>query len=97
MVMPLCLWQVGDRPFTDVVYGNRNGFLTILTEPLSLAGEPFVVRQVGHCYFHFLNSLFHSSFYYPCIGDKWCFNPMPERESSSSYYPLLIPPLAFKH
>ncbi|KAJ8763011.1 hypothetical protein K2173_023216 [Erythroxylum novogranatense] len=42
-------WQlviVGDRPFTDIVYGNRNGLLTILTEPLSLAEEPFVVRQV---------------------------------------------------
>lgn len=41
------MWQVGDRPFTDIVYGNRNGFLTILTEPLSLAEEPFIVRQVG--------------------------------------------------
>lgn len=38
---------MGDRPFTDIVYGNRNGFLTILTEPLSLAEEPFIVRQVG--------------------------------------------------
>ncbi|KAM7503120.1 hypothetical protein LguiB_002024 [Lonicera macranthoides] len=37
--------QVGDRPFTDIVYGNRNGFLTILTEPLSLAEEPFIVKQ----------------------------------------------------
>ena len=40
-------WQVGDRPLTDIVYGNMNGFLTILTEPLSLAEEPFIVRQVG--------------------------------------------------
>lgn len=37
---------MGDRPFTDIVYGNRNGFLTILTEPLSLAEEPFIVKQV---------------------------------------------------
>ncbi|CAH2063617.1 unnamed protein product [Thlaspi arvense] len=42
-----CFWaQVGDRPFTDIVFGNRNGFLTILTEPLSRAEEPFIVRQV---------------------------------------------------
>lgn len=38
---------MGDRPLTDIVYGNMNGFLTVLTEPLSLAGEPFIVRQVG--------------------------------------------------
>lgn len=40
------LVMVGDRPFTDIVYGNRNGFFTVLTEPLSLAGEPFIVKQV---------------------------------------------------
>lgn len=43
---PSLLVMVGDRHFTDIVYGNRNGFLTILTEPLTLAGEPFIVRQV---------------------------------------------------
>ncbi|CAI9756897.1 unnamed protein product [Fraxinus pennsylvanica] len=37
--------QVGDRHFTDIVYGNRNGFSTILTEPLSLEGEPMIVQQ----------------------------------------------------
>ena len=42
---------MGDRPFTDIVYGNQNGFLTILTEPLSLNEEPFIVRQVGFCFF----------------------------------------------
>ncbi|XP_062105770.1 phosphatidylglycerophosphate phosphatase 1, chloroplastic/mitochondrial [Humulus lupulus] len=40
------LIMVGDRPLTDIVYGNINGFLTILTEPLSLTEEPFIVRQV---------------------------------------------------
>ncbi|KAL4200931.1 hypothetical protein AMTRI_Chr02g213600 [Amborella trichopoda] len=40
------LVMVGDRYFTDVVFGNRNGFLTILTQPLSLAEEPLVVKQV---------------------------------------------------
>ncbi|KAF6175078.1 hypothetical protein GIB67_038991 [Kingdonia uniflora] len=40
------LIMVGDRHFTDVVFGNRNGLLTILAEPLTSAEEPFVVKQV---------------------------------------------------
>ncbi|GMH18452.1 hypothetical protein Nepgr_020293 [Nepenthes gracilis] len=49
---------VGDRRFTDIVYGNRNGFLTILTEPLSLSEEPFIVQQVRKI----------EAF----LGDRWC-------------------------
>lgn len=45
--MTICIfYKVGDRPFTDIVYGNRNGFLTVLVEPLSRTEEPFIVRQV---------------------------------------------------
>ncbi|MQL77088.1 hypothetical protein Taro_009486, partial [Colocasia esculenta] len=40
------LIMVGDRCFTDVVYGNQNGFLTILTGPLTLSNEPFIVQQL---------------------------------------------------
>ena len=40
------LFQVGDRYFTDVIYGNRNGFLTVFTEPLSFVGESYIVRKV---------------------------------------------------
>ncbi|KAF3616782.1 hypothetical protein FXO38_34323 [Capsicum annuum] len=38
------LIMVGDRPFTDIVYGIKNGFLTIFTEPLSCAEEPLIVQ-----------------------------------------------------
>ncbi|KAG0539759.1 hypothetical protein BDA96_03G349300 [Sorghum bicolor] len=37
---------VGDRYFTDVVYGNRNGFFTVLTEPLNIADESYIVKRV---------------------------------------------------
>ncbi|KAG8078194.1 hypothetical protein GUJ93_ZPchr0007g6035 [Zizania palustris] len=40
------LVMVGDRYFTDVVYGNRNGFLTVLTEPLNFSDESYIVRKV---------------------------------------------------
>ncbi|KAK6919656.1 PGP phosphatase, mitochondrial/chloroplastic [Dillenia turbinata] len=41
------LVMVGDRRFTDIVFGNRNGFLTILTDPLTSVDEPLIVQQVG--------------------------------------------------
>ncbi|GBG66653.1 hypothetical protein CBR_g66789 [Chara braunii] len=40
------LIMVGDRYFTDMVFGNRHGLLTIYTAPLTNRGEPFIVRQV---------------------------------------------------
>ncbi|RCV27721.1 hypothetical protein SETIT_5G347600v2 [Setaria italica] len=40
------LVMVGDRYFTDVVYGNRNGFLTVFTEPLNVSDESFIVKRV---------------------------------------------------
>ncbi|KAK4388304.1 hypothetical protein Sango_2437000 [Sesamum angolense] len=36
------LIMVGDRLFTDIVYGNRAGFFMIFLEPLSLAEEPLI-------------------------------------------------------
>jgi phosphatidylglycerophosphatase GEP4 len=38
--------MVGDRYLTDVVYGNRNGMLTIRPAPLTLEGEPSTVHLV---------------------------------------------------
>eukprot|EP00899_Mesostigma_viride_P013009 jgi/Mesvir1/21709/Mv04126-RA.1 len=40
------LVMIGDRYFTDVAYGNRNGLLTIRPAPFTSVGEPFVVRKV---------------------------------------------------
>lgn len=40
------LVQVGDRVFTDVLYGNRNGTLTVLCEPLAPHRDPFTVKKV---------------------------------------------------
>ena len=40
------LIMVGDRYLTDIVYGNRNGLLTIRPSPLTMKGDPSVVRMV---------------------------------------------------
>lgn len=44
--------MVGDRYLTDVVYGNRNGMLTVCVAPIQLAGETAAVKLVcsaGSC------------------------------------------------
>ena len=41
------LVMIGDRYLTDVVYGNRNGLLTIRPAPLTLEGEPSAVLLVS--------------------------------------------------
>ena len=38
--------MVGDRYLTDVVYGNRNGMLTVCVAPIQLAGETAAVKLV---------------------------------------------------
>eukprot|EP00041_Stephanoeca_diplocostata_P008731 m.129154 g.129154 ORF g.129154 m.129154 type:complete len:182 (-) comp17453_c0_seq21:975-1520(-) len=43
---PEQLVMVGDRIFTDVVFGNSNGMLTIKTEPLTTHGDNAAVRLV---------------------------------------------------
>lgn len=42
------LVMIGDRYLTDVVYGNRNGLLTVRPAPLTLEGEPSAVLFVSH-------------------------------------------------
>ena len=48
--------MIGDRYLTDIVYGNRNGLLTIRPAPLTLEGEPSAVLLVS-CYKTVLQSL----------------------------------------
>jgi len=38
------LVMVGDRYFTDVLYGNRHGMLTVRPAPFCPRGDPRVVR-----------------------------------------------------
>lgn len=83
--------QVGDRPFTDIVYGNRNGFLTVLTEPLSRAEEPFIVRQVGFCLLFLYCTLWSADS--ENGSTQLCFSNCPENVCNSvakwSYYAYL--------
>lgn len=39
--------MVGDRYLTDVVFGNRNGMLTIRPAPFTAKGEPKAVLLVS--------------------------------------------------
>lgn len=43
---PSELAMVGDRLFTDVVFGNLNGMVTIATQPFTTAGENRAVKLV---------------------------------------------------
>lgn len=38
--------MIGDRTLTDIVFGNRNGMLTIRPAPLTKRGEPLAVKLV---------------------------------------------------
>lgn len=45
------LVMVGDRYLTDIVFGNRNGMLTVRPAPFTAAGEPKAVLLVSkHCW-----------------------------------------------
>ena len=39
--------MIGDRYLTDVVFGNRNGMMTIRPQPFTSVGEPRAVRLVS--------------------------------------------------
>lgn len=41
--------MIGDRFLTDVVFGNRNGMLTIRPAPFTSKGEPKAVLLVSQC------------------------------------------------
>ena len=47
--------MVGDRYFTDVVYGNRLGMLSVRVAPFTTAGETRVVKLVRKLEDAFLN------------------------------------------
>jgi len=66
------LVMVGDRYFTDVVYGNRNGFLTVLTEPLNFPNESYIVKRVRKLEAHIISYWYkkgHKPFEHPLIPD----------------------------
>jgi phosphatidylglycerophosphatase GEP4 len=48
---------LGDRYFTDIMFGNLHGSLTIYTDPLTSEGENVAVRVVCSTHFHFIHIL----------------------------------------
>lgn len=61
--------MVGDRYLTDIVYGNQNGLLTIRPAPLTMKGDPSVVRLVSlpSLAYTCLERIVHNC---PCIGHE---------------------------
>ena len=50
------LVMVGDRCLTDIVYGNKNGMLTVHCSALSTDGEPTTVRLARRVEQHYVSS-----------------------------------------
>ncbi|KAL0315131.1 UNVERIFIED_CONTAM: Transposon Ty3-I Gag-Pol polyprotein [Sesamum calycinum] len=56
--------------FTDIVYGNRTGFFMILPEPLSLAEEPLIGRNIGKTGSHVLRLRLSTSYTWISIVEE---------------------------
>eukprot|EP01088_Endostelium_zonatum_P019597 TRINITY_DN6849_c0_g1_i1.p1 TRINITY_DN6849_c0_g1~~TRINITY_DN6849_c0_g1_i1.p1 ORF type:complete len:234 (-),score=30.16 TRINITY_DN6849_c0_g1_i1:50-751(-) len=46
LFLPHQVCVIGDRYFTDVLFGNINGCLTIATAPITSHGDPFTVKLI---------------------------------------------------
>lgn len=60
------LVMVGDRYLTDVVFGNRNGMLTIRPAPFTAKGEPKAVLLVSRPHSVFVKGRGHSGLHCVC-------------------------------